>query len=81
MYYQLLKGYTVTEDGDGAVTYGVKVFDIASIDAPNKQTCIYENCGIAFTPEEMLCHIKLWNELQPSLPHLMDLIDDIINQG
>ena len=83
MYYQLLEGYTVTTDGEGAITYGVVVFDIAdntkNLDIPYEDTnCIYKNDDITFCREEMCHHIKLWNELQPSLPQLKDLIEDII---
>lgn len=80
VYYELLEGYTVTEDGDGAETFGVRVVETESrADGESSAAnCIYQNHDITFSREEMLCHIELWNRLQPSLCHLMDLIEDII---
>ncbi len=83
MYYKLLEGYTVTLDGDGAKTYGVAVYDIVSVKPVDKdslanKSCVYKNDDITFSLEEMSQHIELWNELQPTLPQLKDLIEDII---
>lgn len=81
MYYELVESYTVTVDGDGATTYGVAVFKTkprAVKVFSNKNLCLYKNSDITFCREEMRKYIELWNQLQPSLPQLKDLIEDII---
>ena len=74
MVYKLIKRYTVTEDGDGAETYGVSVFE-----GDKEEERIYCNADVTFEKEEMQEYISLWNELQPSIPQLKNLIEDIID--
>ena len=77
MVFKLLEGDTITPDGDKAKTFGVIVLP----DSESKATDIpflYQNCDVTFNKEEMLHHICLWNELQPSLQQLKDLIADLI---
>ncbi len=71
MLYKLCSAQILTPDDDSAVAYGVVVIE--------NETIIYKNPDISFNPQEMLHHIELWNELQPSFTHLKDLIEDIIN--
>ncbi len=78
MRFSLRKSYTVTVDGEGAETYGVAVYKLSR---RGEENCIYENCDITFNRREMLGYIELWNETQPSLSCLIDLIADIIESN
>ena len=83
MYYKLLESYIVTEDGDGAKAYGVCVFNEDAENSPDPREpapqCICRIEDISFDPEEISEHITLWNELQPTIPQLKILIEDIID--
>lgn len=81
MVFRLLEGCTVTEDGDSAETFGVAVFLVGSYEADeftDPSSALYRNADVTFNREEMYHHVCLWNELQPSLSQLKDLITDII---
>ena len=79
MYYQLTESYAVTEDGDRAKVYGVEVFEDSKKE--NSLPAVYIYCvkDVTFSREEMLEHIALWNELQPTIPQLKYLIEDMID--
>ena len=77
MVFKLLEGDTITPDGDVAKTYGVAVFPNDDCKASEADR-LYLNDDITFDKEEMLRHVYLWNEHQPSLQQLKDLIADLI---
>ena len=86
MVFRLLEGYTVTPDGDGAKTFGVIVLP-ESTTPMTQAICseppnfLYRNPDITFDRSEMLHHISLWNEFQPTLQQLEELIADLIESN
>lgn len=80
MVFKLLEGDTITPDGDKAKTFGVIVLPDSASKTTNSHS-LYQNYDVTFNHSQMLSHIKLWNELQPSLQQLEDLIADLIESN